>query len=484
MKTNVVELPHKPRRDEVLPALTIQRLDERGAGYATFRALVGPQRAEMTFDVHVPRAVPADVCDVRVGSCRRRRIEGTVVALIEPAIERQSPRCAHFEGTPKRPGCGGCTLQTLPIDEQRRHKQERVKREFRKAGVDAEVHPTRGVGDGWFYRNKMELSFAGDGSELGLGMHPSGYRYEVIEHDECLLMSPWLSDNIRSLTAWAREFGEPAFRAERGFWRSVVIREGKNTGERMVELVTSHLQPGSHAAAAIASDFADFTAREFGDAVTSVYWTEVRAVRGERTTRVEHHLSGRPTLAEQLRVGDAELRFEIAPSAFFQPNTMGAELLYSLVAEHVQQRGPARHLLDLYCGTGTIGLCLAHAAQHVTGMELVEAAVHNARENADRNGLSNVEFRCGDVAKLLVADAVDADVVVVDPPRAGLLPAAHDALQLVDAGRMVYVSCNPTTLARDLAALQSRWLIEDVQPVDMFPQTAHVETVVALRRLS
>ena len=281
-----------------------------------------------------------------------------------------------------------------------------------------------------------------------------------------------------TIAAWAQQFGLDAYRAEKGFWRGVTIREGKNTGERMIELVTSHLEPS---AADVAQQFAAWLDTTFPGAVTSTYWTAVRAVRGERTQRIEQHLRGRATLREQLTVAGRTLDFEIAPSAFFQTHTAGAELLYSLVAEHAAPSG-AEDVLDLYAGTGTIGLCLARSAASVLGIELSEAAVENARANAALNAITNVDFVAGDVGDVLAERSPHADVLVVDPPRAGLFPAAHEQLARIDAARLVYVSCNPESLARDLAMLADRWQIERVRPVDMFPQTAHIETIVSLRR--
>ena len=475
-----VELPHKPRRDEVV-RVQIEDLDDKGEGLGYVDALIGPQRAPMRFDVHVRRAVPGDVVDAQVSGARRRRVDAWVRELVVPSPSRISPRCGHFPSDGERPGCGGCSLQLLSLPTQRALKRARLQALFAARGLDPElVEPVTGVGDGWYYRNKMEFSFAGRPGELNLGMHPGGFKYEVLDQRECLLMSEFVSGFMGEMVAWARPFGLPAVRGESGFWRSVVIREGKNTGERMVELVTSHEEIAVISAHELAERWAEWVITCV-PGVTSIFWTQIRAVRGERTRRIEHHLAGRRTLREELTVAGRTLAFEIAPSAFFQTNTAGAELLYSIVAEHAAPTG-SEAVLDLYCGTGTIGLCLAPAAREVVGIELVEAAVQNARDNAALNRIENVEFIAGEVADVLAARPIEADVVVVDPPRAGLLPAAHGQLEGLGASRMVYVSCNPDALARDLVALSANWHIERVRPVDMFPQTAHVETVVSLTR--
>lgn len=458
--------------------LQIERLDERGDGVAFLDAAIGPQKMPMRFDFHVRRAVPGDVVDAQVSGIRRRRVDAWVHDFVEPSPKRIPAPCAHFESDGERPGCGGCSLQSLELLDQHALKRARLQRLFRQHELDAGlIEPVQIAGDGWFYRNKMEFSFAGgnERDRLGLGMHPGGFKYEVIDHEHCLLMSQFVSDFIPRATEWAQQFDLPAFRAGHGFWRNIIVREGKNTGERLIELVTSHLEP--EAGEQIAHRFVEFV----GTDATSVYWSEVRAMRGERTQRTEHHLAGRETLREELTINGRTLGFEIAPTAFFQTNTVGAELLYSMVVEHAAPGGDEQ-VLDLYAGTGTIGLCLAPSAAHVVGVELVQAAVENALANARLNAIQNVEYFAGDVGDVLAERGLQADVVVVDPPRAGLLPAAHTQLDQIDAHRLVYVSCNPQALARDLVALSERWTIERVRPVDMFPQTAHVETVVCLGR--
>ena len=478
-----IELPHKPRRGERF-TVEIDGMDERGNGTGSFDTTVGPQREEMRFKAHVRRAVPGDRVSMEVSRTRKRRIDGWVAEVLDPSSMRVEPRCSHFADRSDRPGCGGCSLQLLDHRHQLAVKERRLKRLVAGAGLDPGlVSPVASASDGWFYRNKMEFSFAGEGEEFALGMHPSGFRYEVIRHDECLLMSPWVSAFIPRATAWAEQYDEPAYRAEEGFWRGIMIREGKKTGDRLVNLITTHLDThGSRAPEAIAGDFARWLADEFPGEVSSTYWTQHRAVRGERTQMLEHHLAGESTIREELDVAGRTLSFEIAPGAFFQTNTSGAELLYSMVVEDAAPSG-GETALDLYCGTGTIGICLAGAVERVIGIELVEEAVLNARENAAQNEVANAEFHAGDVAETLAELRPTADVVVVDPPRAGLMPQAHEELERIDAERLVYVSCNPKALARDLRRLtEAGWTVARLRPVDMFPQTAHVETVALLTR--
>lgn len=483
MIESAIEIPHKPRHGERF-AVDIDRIDERGDGVGTFDALVGPQQQLFHFTAHVRRAIPGDRVLMQVSRVKKKRIDGWVADVELASPMRREPRCPHFADQPTRPGCGGCNLQLLDHRHQLAVKERRLKQLLGNAGIDPGlIAPVATASDGWFYRNKMEFSFAGAGDEFGLGMHPAGFRYEVIQHDTCLLMSEWVASFIPAAQAWAKAYGEPCYRAEKGFWRNIVIREGKRTGDRLVELVTTHLDTiGDKPPETIAHEFADWLDGEYGDDVTSVFWTQHRAVRGEPTRMIETHLAGEQTIREELVVADRTLGFEIAPRAFFQTNTHGAELLYGMVVEDAAPDGSGT-ALDLYSGTGTIGICLAGSVDRVVGIELVAEAVENARQNALANGVDNAEFHAGDVGDVLGELQPQADVVVVDPPRAGLLPQAHEQLAKIDAQRLVYVSCNPKALARDLPLLVAAgWTIERLRPVDMFPQTAHVETVACLTR--
>lgn len=487
--TDAIELPHKPRRDEQL-VVTIDDFDERGHGTARVDTLIGPQRQPMKLTVHVRRTVPGDVVRMQVTKCRRRRVDGYVDEFLERSPMRITPRCRHFPDDGDTPGCGGCSMQHLAYRHQLAMKERHLKRLIKEAGLDPGlVHTVRPTADdGFFYRNKMEFSFAQDHDELRLGMHPGGFKYEVTEQQECYLMSQFVSDFVPRVRDWARALGLRAYRGDEGFLRTLMVREGTHTDDRMVDLVTSHFDEvstsdGVLSSAKVAQRFTDSLSDLLeSSTITSLYWTTRRTVRGDPTRLEETLLAGEPTLRETLRVRDHELHFDIHPRAFFQTNTLGAERLYEMVAEDAAPTGDET-ILDLYSGTGTIALCLAPLAGRVIGIEKVEDAVENARNNAATNGVEGVEFHAGDVSTVLKELSPQADVVVVDPPRVGLLPPAHKQLARIDAQRLVYVSCSPEALARDLAKLtRSGWTIDRLRPLDMFPQTAHVETVAALHR--
>lgn len=497
-----IELPRSPRSGTSWE-LEVEDLAPDGRGIAYLPALVGPQQEPKDFRFRIRKAVPGDTVEVTVERRSGERIDARINELLEASPDRVEPRCRHF-GRRERSGegCGGCSLQSLPYDLQVAAKERAVKSFVAERGLDPElVEPIVGQDDPWSYRNKMEFSF-GDTAEreFAVGLHPRGYRHEIVNLEECFLQSAFTSDFVPAVREWALDHGlQPYLNSEdEGFLRTLTLREGKRTGERLVDLMTTHApeaewEGATVAAETIAEEFRAFVESfaEGRDAdVTSIYWTQKRAVQGEPTEWIQHHLAGKEVLEEELHLpGNERLRFEIDPRAFFQPNTRQAERLYREVLERAQLLGAGAEpetALDLYCGTGTIALCLAPYAERVLGVEMQRDAVENARKNAAHNDFENTSFFTGDVADVLASDAfgetvTGADLVVVDPPRAGLQPEARDQVEAVDAPRVVYVSCNPEALARDLDDLVERgYGVEAIQPIDMFPQTYHIECVAEL----
>jgi len=385
-----------------------------------------------------------------------------------------SPRCSHF-GT-----CGGCASQNLPYEEQLRLKTDKVRAAlaFIKEAPEPRSHASPDI---WFYRNKMEFSFADvypprpGGPLVKLGMKPKGRWYEVLDLQECFLLSPETAPLLARVRAWAEAEKVAPYNGHKkqGFLRHLVLREGKNTGVRMAYLVTA---PG------------DLPAASFLEAVREVYpastvlWgvnnkaSDV-AVSGELCV-----LSGPGHISELLRFGDRELELRISPHSFFQTNTGAANLLYGLLRGWVQEE-KADTVLDLYCGGGGITLCLADCCRKAVGVESNPAAVADARANADCNRLRNAEFYHGAVEFLLPALlALGPQVVVCDPPRAGMHATARAVLAEQGPGTLICVSCNPQSLARDLEALGAAYRLERLEVCDLFPHTEHVEAVALLRR--
>lgn len=499
-----VELPRSPRSGSSWE-LEVDDLATDGRGIAYLPAAVGPQREPKDFRFHVRKAVPGDRVRAVVERRRGEEIDAHVGKLLEPSGMRIEPRCPHFgRREVDGEGCGGCTLQSLSYRHQLAAKERAVKSFVRRAGLDpGRVHPVVGQDDPWYYRNKMEFSF-GDtaGREFALGLHPTGYRHEIVNLEECHLQSEFSSRLVPSVRQWAIDHGvEPYINSDdRGFLRTLTIREGERTGERLVDLMTTHdstaqFDGDKTDARAIAEAFGAFVedrARAIGGEVSSLFWTQKKAIQGQPTEWIPHRLAGKPVLEERLELPeDRSLRFEIGPRAFFQTNTPQAETLYAEVLEKsglLEEESGIETALDLYCGTGTIGLCLAPYAGRVVGVEMQDEAVENARDNAGLNGIDNAEFFCGDVADVCETDRfrdayADPDLVVVDPPRAGLQPEAREQVVSFEAPRMVYVSCNPETLARDLGEFEeSGYRLRSIQPIDMFPQTYHIECVAKLVR--
>lgn len=499
MNQQPIELARGPRYGDNFEVM-IENLSLDGMGTVSLPALVGPQKQAFQYDIHVRKGLPGDRVKIMVETRKKRVIQARIVEMIEPSRMRIEPRCRHF-GRRELPqkGCGGCTFQSLNYRHQLIVKERLVKQEMQQHGVDPGlVFPMIGLDEPWYYRNKMEFSFGTDAQrEFSLGLFPKGFRFEVLNLKECFLESKFVSEFLPKFRDWAAELGLEPYRerGQTGFLRTLTIREGKRTGERMIELTTSWAEQVKSRGELI--DVSDIVEQyqsfidSFHQEFTSVYWTQQYVARGEPTRFIEHHLSGSPVLREELHLpGERVLSFEIHPRAFFQPNTLQAEILYAEVLKRTGLLGGdssgSKRVLDLYCGTGTIGMCMAPFSERVVGIERQPDAVENARQNAAKNKVENIQFFVGDVGKVMREDAFkeaagEIDLVVVDPPRAGLLPGARAHLKSLRAPRVVYISCNPRTLARDLAELSAAdYQIEQIQPVDMFPHTYHVENIAVL----
>jgi 23S rRNA (uracil1939-C5)-methyltransferase len=423
------------------------------------------------FVVFVRRGLPGDVVRARVTKVKRNHAEALAVEVLQPGAERVDAPCAHY------PACGGCRFQDLAYEAQVAAKEEQVGDALRRIGGVAEppLEPLVPAVERFHYRNKLEYSFTATPSGPALGFHKAGRWDEVLEIDRCWLTTDLgnaLRDAIRD---WARAEGlEPYDQAEqRGYLRHLVIREGRNTGQALVQLVTA---PGER----FDRDELVEALRRFPE-VRSIHWA-VNDSPAEVTNLPTTLLWGDEAIEERL----SGLRFRVRPNAFLQTNTAMAERLYGLAAEYAALSG-SETVYDLYCGIGTIGLVLASGALTVWGVEASEESVACALENAELNAITNAAFFAGEVGASLeeLRDrAGPPDVVVVDPPRSGLTGKALRRLARLEAARIVYVSCNPTTLAGNVKELARDWGygLERVRPVDMFPHTPHVEAVARLVR--
>ncbi len=445
------------RGDEI--RVTVDRLAYGGRGVGRLDEL----------DVFVSGAAPGDVVRARIVRARRAYAEAEAVAVEVASKDRTEPRCPHFGP------CGGCAWQHVAYAAQARAKEAIVRDSL--AHLDgiagAVVHPIVPAPAPWYYRNKMEFSFHPDGV---LGLHRRGEWNRIVPIEACFLQSPESVTLVDAVRAFARRNGLAPYdpRTHAGFLRSLVIREARGTGDRLVGLLTS---PGPFTASAA------FVEEVVGvvPGVTGIVRGIVMATSDGAPPAVVEDLYGRSALEEQV-VG---LRFRIGLDTFFQTNTAQAARMIEHVVERAQPLASAR-VVDLYCGVGTFALPLARGGGRVVGIELLPASVDAASANAALNGLDGVEFIAGD-ARLMLPSVVAAhgapDLLVLDPPRAGAGGKVMRKIGRTGARRIIYVSCNPTTLALDLKELMPfGYYLVDVQPFDLFPQTHHVEAIAVLER--
>jgi 23S rRNA (uracil1939-C5)-methyltransferase len=477
-----IEIPHAPRRGDHL-VLEVRALGPGGVGEAHYEALVGPQREPFRAEVEVPGALPGEVVTATVAGRQRRRVRARATGWEVRATERVAPACPHFGNELSQgPRCGGCTLQHASYAAQLVAKERWVSQALERLVPAGAVRPIVGMETPWGYRNKMEYSFGPDADRsLTVGLHPRGWRFEIMGVSGCLLQSSESAALAGVVAAWARERGLTWYQAERGqgLCQSLVVREGKRTRERMLDLVVNDAALSSEAHQALAEDLGKALS---GEPVTTLYWTRTARRKGEPTRLQELLVFGPPVLREELHVGGRRLQLQIPPRAFFQPNTRMAETLLALAREALDPAEGA--LYDLYAGTGSFGLALADRFPEVVAVELEPAATASAAANAILNGVPHIRFLTGDTAQVLRGlPPAPVAAVVVDPPRSGLDGPALELVAGLGAPRLCYVSCHLEALARDLERLAPLgYRAEWARPVDMFPHTPHVETVVALAR--
>jgi 23S rRNA (uracil1939-C5)-methyltransferase len=447
-------------RDQELD-LSIESLAFGGNGVARLNGFV----------LFVRRGLPGDKVRARVTKVQRRHAEAVAVEVLEPSPLRVDAPCQHY------PACGGCRFQDLAYEAQLESKAAQVRDALVRIGglpelPQEEIVPAESI---FHYRNKLEYSWTATPDGPGLGFHRAGRWDEVLDIERCWLTTE-LGNAVRlAVREWAREAGLSAFdqAEQRGYLRHLVYREGRNTGQVLVQLVTA---PGPlHDADGLVA-----TLRQFPE-VRSIHHA-VNETPAEITNLPTTLLWGEEAIEEEL-LGQ---RYRIRPTAFLQTNTAMAERLYGLAVDYAGLTGD-ENVWDLYCGIGTIGLTMARNALTVWGIDISEESVACALENADLNEIANAAFYAGDVGQAieeLLDRSGKPDVVVVDPPRAGLSKKAVRRLGRIGAPRIVYVSCNPTTLAANVKELRAEWGYElrRVRPVDMFPHTPHVESVSLLER--
>ncbi len=433
--------------------------------------------------VFVPYGAPGDVVDIQVTKKRKSYAEGRITRIVKPGDVRTAPRCSHF-GI-----CGGCRWQHLPYPTQLECKQQQVVDALtRIAKVELpEISPIKGSENIWEYRNKMEYTFSNrkwltaeqmaSGEVIddrdGAGFHISGAFDKVLDIDRCHLQDDFSNRLRKFVKNYGKEHGLSFYdlREQHGLLRTLMVRMA-STGEIMAVMCFGEDNPEKIA------EVMDAIRAEFPEITSLLYVINLKVNDTITDQEIITH-SGRDFIEEEME----GLRFRVGPKSFYQTNSRQAYELYKVAREFAGLTGDEL-VYDLYTGTGTIANFVSRRARHVVGIEYVPEAIEDAKINSAINGIENTEFYAGDMKDVLTDEFIAAhgrpDVMIVDPPRAGMHEDVVNVILNAAPRRIVYVSCNPATQARDLALLDSKYRVTAVQPVDMFPHTHHVENVVRL----
>lgn len=435
--------------------------------------------------VFVNGTAPGDTVKARIIKKKKNYAEGKLLEILEPSKDRIDPKCRHAKV------CGGCSWQHLPYEKQIAYKGSQVEDHIRRIAhlENTTVHPVLKCDKPFYYRNKMEYSFSTrrwlteeeinrdefvDDSGFAAGLHAPGRFDKILNLQECHLQQPESFEILDFIRSYCIEHGIPAFDAvnQEGFMRHLMIRTSHHTDDFMVNLVTFKDDPE------LMKTICDRLLEQFPFITTIV--NNINDTRSPTSIgRIEKVIHGPGYIVDKI----GRHSFKIHPNSFFQTNTSQAEKLYEVARNYAHiQNGDI--VYDLYCGVGTLSLFLAEPAQKVVGIELVDIAVQNAEFNAAENSVDNVSFIKGDMKDVFTEAVVEQygppDVLITDPPRAGMHPDVVNRLLELKVPKIVYVSCNSSTMARDLKELSQIYEIPEVQPVDMFPQTWHVEAVARL----
>ena len=446
----------------------------------------GILRAEDGTRVIVKNAIMGQKVSAAVNKVRKGKCEGRLLEILEKsALELPEPGCVHY-GI-----CGGCTFQSLPYEEQLKMKEKQVKdlidAVITEENKGYEFLPIKASPRPKAYRNKMEFSFGDEYKDgpLALGMHKRGSFYDIVNVGECQIVDEDFRRVLKITLEYFKEKQIPFYHKLRhtGYLRHFLVRKAAKTGEILVDLVTTTQMEelsGENESALLEGWVKKLCEEKYDGVLKGILHTKNDSVADTIKNEGTDILFGQDFFYEEL----LGLKFKITPFSFFQTNSLGAEVLYQTAREFI---GDAlddeanQTVFDLYSGTGTIAQILSPVAKKVIGVEIVEEAVVAARENAALNGLTNCEFIAGDVLKVIDTIGEKPDYIVLDPPRDGIHPKALEKIIRYNVPQMVYISCKPTSLARDLEVLQARgYQVKKVQCVDMFPATGNIETVVLL----
>ncbi len=423
------------------------------------------------FAVFTPYVLPGEKAEIRINEVKKNFAIGELQEIVETASERITPRCPVFYK------CGGCQTQHMAYEAQLNFKTQVVKEAVRRIGKleEVPVHPAIGMDNPWYYRNKVQMPLGLKEGKVVAGFYAPGTHDIVdtdicyIQHEKLVKIMQWLKEKIleHHISIYNEE-------TSKGLLRHVLLRIGFNTDDIMVVFITNgrKFPQGQLLAEQLQKEFPQIIS-----IMQNINTKRTNVIMGDETIL----LGGQDSITEEL----AGIRYKISPRSFFQVNTKQAEVLFAKALGYAGLTG-GETVLDAYCGTGSISLMLAQKAKKVYGIEVIGAAIKDAWENAKENGIENVEFIEGKTEEelpCLVKQGIHMDVAVVDPPRKGCDKIVLETFAKMNVPRIVYVSCNPSSLARDLAYLtEMGYELQEVQPVDMFPATGHVECCALIER--
>lgn len=465
----------------------------------------GVSRTDEGFVIFTDKVLPGDKVKVKIRKKKSKYAEADLLEILDESEYRITPKCNYF-GI-----CGGCKLQNCSYDKQIDFKTETVRDAFERIGSFSKVQVPLALKseDIFFYRNKMEFSFSDDKwlqskpikddkepkteNNFALGLHVPKFHSKIVDIEECLLQSNISNDILNFTRSFFKEKKLSIYstRTHKGYLRFLIIRQCRNTNDILLNLITYDFDED------LINEFSKKLSDSFPEITTFVNSTSKRKAQvavGEE----EKVIYGNGFIYEKLFRGNKNFRFKISPSSFFQTNTSQTEKLYKTVSDFADFK-ESDNVLDLYCGAGSIAIFISDYVNKVTGVELLEDAVTNAKENASINNVKNTEFILSDIKDYILNlqkndpnffknkessfEDEFTNKIILDPPRSGIHPKVCEVLSETNFDKIVYVSCNPVTQARDLEMICSNgnYVIEKIQPVDMFPQTYHIENVVSLK---
>jgi len=450
--------------------LTIEGMIAGGRGLAKINGMA----------IFVDKAVEGDIVLAKIFRKKKQYAEARTIDIISPSPYRIDPPCNYNSY------CGGCKWQFIDYQRQLIYKQQHVSEALSHIGniENVIVHPTIPSPDIFEYRNKMEFSCSDrrwlmrsemDDSidrSFALGLHVPGTFDKVLDIKNCLLQKSQGNKILSDVRTFMKASGEPAYglKSHKGFWRFCVLRYSTAHHQWMVNIVTSKEHPD------LLKHMADELCEKHDNIVSFIHQISSRKAAiaiGES----EKCLKGMQWIEDTI----GPFAFNISASSFFQTNTRAVKHLYETVKKYTQLK-PTDNALDLFCGTGTIAIWLSDQCNSVVGIDSTPDAISNAHQNCEKNHITNCQFICFDIKDSLPKLEKKVDVIIMDPPRAGTHPKAINQILSLDARRIIYVSCNPSTLARDLSLMNSDYKVIEIQPVDMFPHTFHIESVALLEK--